>query len=50
MQGEDHILFKVEPLAGLIGNWQDLLASDLTDKEHERTGRPMGDISFLGIY
>ena len=49
------ILVKVEPLAGLIGNWRELLASDLTDKEyetirrHERTGHPMGDVSFLGM-
>ena len=55
LQGEDDILVKVEPLAGLIGNWQELLASDLSDKEyesirrHERTGRPMGDVSFLGM-
>ncbi|MDH3349551.1 MAG: transposase, partial [Desulfobulbaceae bacterium] len=55
LQGEDDILVKVEPLAELIGNWRELLASDLTDKEyetirrHERTGRPMGDVSFLGM-
>ena len=55
LQGEDDILYKVEPLARLIGNWRELLASDLTDKEyetirrHERTGRPMGDVSFLGM-
>ena len=53
LQAEDDILVKVAPLSELIGNWRELLGSDLTEKEydmirrHERTGRPMGDEVFL---
>jgi putative transposase len=53
LQGKDDILVKVEPLAAIVADWQDLLSTDLTKKEkgviqsHERTGRPLGDRGFL---
>ena len=43
----------VEPLAKRVGNWCELLASDVTAEEskrlrlHQRTGRPLGDADFL---
>jgi len=53
LQGEDDILFKVEPLSAIVRNWRDLLKTDLTEDEketirrHERTGRPAGSAGFL---
>lgn len=53
LQGEDDILVKAAPLLAILGNWQELLASDLTEQEyeklrrHERSGRPLGDDNFL---
>ena len=53
LQGEDDILVKAEPLIKIIPDWQDLLASDLTEEEyktlrrHERTGRPLGNDDFV---
>jgi putative transposase len=52
-QGKDDILVKVEPLAAIVDDWQDLLKTDLTEEKkeairrHERTGRPLGNASFL---
>ena len=43
---------KVAPLLGLAKNWRRLLTSDATEeqikafREHERTGRPLGDEKF----
>ena len=53
MKGKDDILVKVEPLAAIVNDWQDLLKTDLTEEKkeairrHERTGRPLGNASFL---
>ena len=53
LQGEDDILVKVEPLLGIIADWQGLLTSDLSEEEyktlrrHERSGRPLGSDDFL---
>ena len=53
LQGEDDILVKAAPLLAIVGNWQELLASDLPEQEyerlrrHERSGRPLGDDAFL---
>ena len=53
LQGEDDILVKVEPISRIVGNWRELLAADLTDKQygairrHERTGRPLGSEEFV---
>ena len=53
LQGEDDILVKVGPLSTIIGNWQELLHDKLSKKDydyirqHERTGRPLGDEIFL---
>lgn len=53
LQGEDDILVKVGPLPAVVGNWQDLLDTELSEedrdpiRQHERTGRPMGSEGFL---
>jgi REP-associated tyrosine transposase len=53
LQGEDDILVKVKPLLEIVPDWQELLASGLSDEEHEairrheRTGRPLGEESFI---
>lgn len=53
LQGEDDILVKDGPLLAIVGNWQELLASDLAERKyerlrrHERSGRPLGDDAFL---
>jgi len=53
LQGEDDILVKVDPLSAIVGNWQDLLDTELSEedrdsiRQHERTGRPMGSEDFL---
>jgi putative transposase len=52
-QGKDDILVKVEPIAAIVDDWQDLLKTDLTEekkeaiRKHESTGRPLGNASFL---
>ena len=49
---KDDCLVKVGPLLGLAKNWRRLLTSAATEeqikafREHERTGRPMGDEAF----
>ena len=53
LQGENDILVKVDPLSAIVGNWQDLLDTELSEedrnsiRQHERTGRPMGSEDFL---
>jgi REP-associated tyrosine transposase len=49
---KDDCLVKVGPLLGLAKNWRRLLTSAATEeqikafREHERTGRPLGDEAF----
>ncbi len=49
---KDDCLVKVAPLLGLAKNWRRLLVSAATEeqikafREHERTGRPLGDEAF----
>ena len=51
--GRDDCLVKVGPLLAMIGDWQGLLNSALREEEleelrgHGRTGRPLGDETFL---
>jgi len=51
--GEDDELVKVNPLLALVPDWQAFLRRGLEEKEnqrlriHERTGRPLGDESFI---
>ena len=53
LKGIDDILVKVEPLAGIISSWEELLSSDLPEEDyetirrHERSGRPLGSEDFL---
>ena len=55
LAGKSNKLVKVEPVLSLItGDWRDFLAGAMTSEEleefrrHGRTGRPLGDISFVG--
>jgi putative transposase len=49
----DDCLVKVAPLLAMVGDWQGLLNSALREEEfkelrsHGRTGRPLGDETFL---
>ena len=51
--GCDDILVKVEPLLKMVGDWGKFLGQDTEEsvkkdlRFHERTGRPLGDESFL---
>ncbi len=51
--GTDDKLVKVKPLLEIVGDWQALLDSAMSDEEikalrmHERTGRPLGDETFV---
>ncbi len=53
IQGEDDILVKVRPLLETIPDWQELISTGLSEDDrdvircHERTGRPLGDASFI---
>ena len=53
LRGENDVLVKVAPLLGLVPDWQGFLNTALNENElarlrrHERTGRPLGDESFL---
>ena len=53
LAGRDDQLVKVAPLLGMIGDWRAFLNSamseaDLSDiRHHTRTGRPLGDETFL---
>ncbi len=52
IQGEDDILVKVRPLLEIC-DWPELLSTGLSEDDHktirghERTGRPLGDESFI---
>ena len=52
LAGKDDQLVKVKPLLDIVSDWQSFLT--LTDEEelsllkkHERSGRPLGDVSFI---
>ena len=53
LQGEDDGLVKVEPLLERFGEWGEFLAEApsgeaiATLRRHERTGRPLGSMSFI---
>ena len=53
VEGRDDILLKGGPLLEMIGDWREYLSKESSDKEvatlerHERTGRPLGDESFI---
>jgi putative transposase len=53
LSGRDDCLVKVAPLLGMVGDWKGLLNSALPEEElkalrgHGRTGRPLGDETFL---
>jgi putative transposase len=53
MRGRDDALVQVSPLLQLVHNWRRLLTRVLRDEDlealraHERTGRPLGDDTFL---
>ena len=53
LEGEDDILVQVEPMLSYVGDWAEYLALDVDEEElaqmkrHERTGRPLGNTSFI---
>jgi len=53
LSGCDDRLVKVEPLLSLVPDWEEFLSSNASEKDagkirmHERTGRPLGDDTFL---
>ncbi len=53
MLGRDDALVKVAPLLAMIGDWRAFLNSAMPEAElrnirqHARTGRPLGDDTFL---
>jgi putative transposase len=53
LSGRDDCLAKVAPLLAMVGDWQGLLNTALPEEEleafrrHGRTGRPLGDETFL---
>ena len=54
LSGRDDRLVKVAPLLAMIGDWNAFLNSAIPEEElrdlrrHGRTGRPLGDETFLG--
>jgi putative transposase len=52
LKGKDDALVRVGPLLAMAGNWRRLLASAVSEeelqtfREHERTGRVLGDEEF----
>ena len=52
LKGKDDCLVRVRPLLEIAGNWRGLLTSAVSEeeltafREHERTGRPLGDDAF----
>ena len=54
LSGQDDRLVKVAPLLAMIGDWKAFLESAVPEQElrnlrqHVRTGRPLGDDTFLG--
>ncbi len=54
LSGKNDILATVAPLIAIIGDWKDLLSPPSDDemaaiRDHERTGRPLGDDNFISI-
>ena len=53
VEGRDDILLKAGPLLEMIGDWREYLSIESSDKDvaaferHERTGRPLGNESFI---
>jgi len=53
LAGCDDRLVRVKPLLEMFGDWREYLTRDIPEKEfqalrrHERTGRPLGDETFL---
>ena len=53
LSGRDDKLVQVEPMLGMVGDWASYLALDVDEAElaalrrHERTGRPLGEPSFI---
>ncbi len=53
VEGKDDKLVKVKPLLSIINNWSDFIRKPVSDfeidniKKHERTGRPLGNDSFI---
>ena len=51
--GDDDLLVKTGPLLEIAGDWQMFLTGSISENEaeelrvHERTGRPLGDSSFI---
>ena len=51
--GRDDVLVKTGPLLEIVGDWQTFLSDSISEDEseklrtHERTGRPLGDDSFI---
>ena len=54
ISGSGDELVKVKPLLERVGNWRDFLQGGVSEEEierirrHERTGRPIGNDSFVG--
>jgi putative transposase len=53
LTGQDDQLTKVAPLLSLVDNWNDFLTLSTEDeletlRKHERSGRPLGDPTFVG--
>jgi putative transposase len=53
LAGCDDRLVRVKPLLEMFGDWREYLTRDIPEEEfqalqrHERTGRPLGDETFL---
>jgi len=53
IKGNDDKLVQVSPLLEMVNDWRDFIGEDITREEmerfrqHERTGRPMGDMAFM---
>ncbi len=53
MRGADDELVRVGPLLEMVNDWRGFIREDITGQEmerfrqHERTGRPMGDMDFI---
>ena len=52
-RGADDELVRVDPLLEMVNDWRGFIGEDITGEEmerfrqHERTGRPMGDMDFI---
>lgn len=53
LSGRDDMLVKVAPLLEMVDNWTNILKAAIEEntvkeiRRHERTGRPLGDFSFV---